>query len=214
MDMSVNRNKHMSTGYFTSVVDDVKEHVVAFILCPKAQVYWWLCRRGCITEDVNHLIRHCFTLSQQQKVTESKYIKDLGHAVIDQDDADNIIHAATTQQGIYDLTLGLSDKERRRLVAGMAYKASAITFGEAKEGAMEAHNFSLQASITTIHMQNEKKQDATSVASARTLAKSVFSIGTSTSKVTEDDVDESEEEDNSKDGRPQNKEPRSAIVGM
>jgi hypothetical protein len=53
---------------------------------------------GCVTDDVNKLIRDCFTLSQQQKVTESKYIKDEGHAVIDQADADNIINAATTQR--------------------------------------------------------------------------------------------------------------------
>ncbi len=54
-------------------------------------------------------------------------------------------------------------------------------------------------------MQNKKKQDATSVASAKTFLKSVFGIGTSTSKVMEDDMDESEEEDDSKDGRPQNR---------
>jgi hypothetical protein len=160
----------MSTGYFTSVVKGIKEHVLAFILCPGAQVFWWLCRMGCIIEDVNCLIRHCLTLSQQQNVTKSKYIKDMGHAMIDQDG--DIIHTVTTQ-GIYDLTLGLSGKERRRLVAGRAHKASAKTFGETKEGVMEAHNFSLQASITTIHAQKEKKQDVTSVVSARTLAKSV-----------------------------------------
>jgi hypothetical protein len=120
-------------------------------------------------EDVNKLIRHCFTLSQQQKVTKSKYIKDEGHAVIDQTDADDIINAATTQ-GIYNLTLGLSDKETRMLVAGKAHKASTITFREAKEGAMEAHIFSFQTSITTIHTQNKKKQDAKLVVLARTLA--------------------------------------------
>ncbi len=140
----------MSTGYFLSVVEDIKEHVAAFVFCPGVQVYWWLCRRGCVTEDVNRMIRHCFTLSQQQKVTQSKYVKDLGHAAIDQSDADNIINAATTQ-GIYDLTLGLSDKERHAMVAGKAHKASAITYGEAKEGVMEAHNFLSTALITTIH---------------------------------------------------------------
>jgi hypothetical protein len=41
-------------------------------------------------------------------MTKSKYIKDEGHAVIDLTDADDIINAATTQ-GIYNLTLGLSD---------------------------------------------------------------------------------------------------------
>ena len=63
-------------------------------------------------------------------MTKSKYVKDAGHAIIDQTDADDIINAAITQ-GIYDLTLGLSDKQRRLMVAGKAYKASAITYGEA-----------------------------------------------------------------------------------
>jgi hypothetical protein len=75
---------------------------------------------------------------------------------------------------------------------------------------MEAHNFLLQALITTIHTKNEKKQDTKLVALARTLAQLVFSIGTSTSKVTEDDMDESKEEDNSKE---ENKE-QAVIEGM
>jgi hypothetical protein len=189
----------MSTGYFSSVVEDIKEHVAAFLQCPGAQVYWWLCRRGCVAKDINRLIRHCFTLSQQQKVTKSKYLKDLGHAAVDQSNADDIINAATTQ-GIYDLTLGLLDKERRVLVAGKAHKASAITYREAKEGAVEGHNFSSKASVTTIHLSNKRKRDAKSVATAKTLAKSVYSIDTS--KVTEDRTEdentgkEEESEDN------------------
>jgi hypothetical protein len=83
-------SNRMSTGYFSSVVKEIKEHITAFILCPGAQVYWWLHRRGCVTEDVNHLIRHCFMLSQEQKITKSKYLKDLGHAVIYQTDANKI----------------------------------------------------------------------------------------------------------------------------
>jgi hypothetical protein len=127
------RTNGMSTRYFSIIVKNIKEHMAAFILCPRAQVYWWLHRRGCVTEDVNRLIWHCFTLSQQQKVTKSKYMKDEGHAVIDHTDADGIINAATTQV-IYDLTLGLSNKERRTLVAGKVHEASTITFGEAKGG--------------------------------------------------------------------------------
>jgi hypothetical protein len=193
----------ISTGYFSSVVEEIKEHVAAFVLCPGAQVYWWLCRRGCITEDVNRMIRHCFSLSQQQKVTQSKYLKDLGHAAVDQSDADNVINAATTQ-GIYDLTLGLSDKERQVMVASKAHEASTITYKEAREGAMEAHNFSSSASITTTHSRNEKKRDAKSVASEKTLAKSVYSIDTS--KVTEDNTDE--ERNESREGSDNDNKPR------
>jgi hypothetical protein len=59
----------MFTGYFSSVVQEISEHVAAFIACLGVQVYWWLRHQGCITADINNLIRHCFTLSQQQKVT-------------------------------------------------------------------------------------------------------------------------------------------------
>jgi hypothetical protein len=102
----------MTTGYFSSIVPAIWDHVAAFIMSPAAQVCWWLRRRRCLMEDVNRLIRHCFTQSQQQQVTKSKFMKDLGHAVINQTDANDIINAAATQ-GMYDLTLGLSDKSIR-----------------------------------------------------------------------------------------------------
>ena len=105
-----------TTGYFSSVVQEISMHVAAFIACPGAQVYWWLRHRGCITADINYLIRQCFTLSQQQKVSLSKYLRDVGHAVVERIDGDDIIYA-TTSAGIYNLTQGLSNKERQLLVA-------------------------------------------------------------------------------------------------
>jgi hypothetical protein len=105
-----------SMGYFSSVVQEISEHIAAFIVCPSAQVCWWLRHRRCITVDINNLIRHCFTLSQQQKVTLSKYFKDFGHAMVDRTDGDNIIHTLTSE-GIYDLTLGSSKREQRSLVS-------------------------------------------------------------------------------------------------
>jgi hypothetical protein len=71
----------MTAGYFSSVVQDILAHISAFVACLGAQVYWWLRCCICLTEDINRLIRHCFSLSQQQKVTASKYLKDLGHAM-------------------------------------------------------------------------------------------------------------------------------------
>jgi hypothetical protein len=47
--MEINEKKAwicLSTGsngmYFSSVVEDIKQHVAAFVQCPGAQVYWWL----------------------------------------------------------------------------------------------------------------------------------------------------------------------------
>jgi hypothetical protein len=132
---------------------------------------------------------------------------------VDQFNTDDIINAATTQ-GIYDLTLGLSDKERQVLVAGKAHEASAITYGEAKEGAVEAHNFSSKASVTTIHPSNKRKRDARTVTSAKTLAKLVYSIDTS--KVTEDGTENEKnckEEKSGNNGNPSTNK-RVAIEGM
>jgi hypothetical protein len=112
--LSTNLNG-MTVGYFSSVVQDILAHVSAFVACPGAQVYWWLRCHGCLTEDIN-LIRHCFSLSQQQKVMVTKYLKDLGHTVVERTDGDDIIQASSLE-GIYDLTLGLLDKERWLLVS-------------------------------------------------------------------------------------------------
>ncbi len=94
------------------------------------------------------------------------------------------------------------------------HEASAVIFGEAKKGAVEAHNFSSKASVTTIHLSDERKRDATSVASARTLVKLVFSIDTT--KVTEDGTENGSkgEEEGSNDNKNHNTSKRVAIEGM
>ena len=199
----------MTTGYFLSVVQEILEHVKAFIACPGAQVYWWLRRLGCLTEDVNRLIRHCFTLSQQQKVTASKYLKDLGHAVVERTDGDDIMQASSSE-GIYDLTLGLSDKERWSL-GSRGHDAAAITFGEAKEGAIEAHNFSAALSPTSLCSAKGRGRGAReSPAPNPTLAQSVYSIGTS--KVTNESEEISDDEEEDTDIGSENKQV--AIDGM
>ncbi len=88
------------------------------------------------------------------------------------------------------------------MVASKAHKASAITYWEAKEGAVEAHNFSSKVSVAMTHSSNEKKRSAKSAASARTLAKLVFSIDTS--KVTKDGTenDSNKEDESEEDGNP------------
>jgi len=146
------------------------------------------------------MVRHCFTLDQQQKITRSKYITDKGYAVLDESNSDDIINAAA-EEGIFDTTLVLSEKERRSVIVGKGHNAFKIMFGEAKEGAVEAHNFSSSMSITTIHLKNEN--DSKSVASQKTLAKLVFSV--CTSKITSDGWDEEEtDEDEGSDYKEEN----------
>jgi hypothetical protein len=74
------------------------------------------------------MVRHCFMLNQQQKITKSKYVSAKGYAVLDKANSEDIINAVTGE-GIYDTTLGLSDIECRMTIASKAYNASAIMFG-------------------------------------------------------------------------------------
>ncbi len=201
----------MSTGYFSSVAQKKSEHVAAFIACLGAQVYWWLRRRECITPDVDKMIRHCFTPSQQQKILSSKYLKDLSHVVVDKTDGNGIIQASNLE-GIYDLSLGLSDKERRLLVALRGYDAAAITYGKAKEGAIEAHNFLAAPSVTTLCLAREKGAEE-GPGPTPTLAQLVYSIGTSkVTKESDNESDEEEEEEDAEEGNLENQQ--AAINGM
>jgi hypothetical protein len=91
--------------------------------------------------------------------------------------------------GQLNIRLGLSDKERRSLVDTQGYNTAAITYGESKGGALEAHNFSAALSVTSLHSAKGKRAEENSV-TTQTLAKSVYSIGTS--RVTKDSYDESD----------------------
>jgi len=106
---------------------------------------------------------------------------------LDEFNSDDIINAVE-EEGIFDTTIGLLEREHRSAIVGKGHDASKIMFGEAKEEAVEAHNFSSSMSITTIHSNNVN--DSKSVASQKTLAKSVFSMGTS--KITSNGLDEEE----------------------
>ena len=122
-------------------------------------------------------------VEQQQKVTKSKYLKEKGVAVMKDSEEDNIINAAS-KTGLFDMSLELSDKEQHEQMAKTRHIDLAITFRDAKVGSMEAYNFSARVSITTVHA--ERKGEVTSVASAKTMAKSVFSIATNVMSGSED----------------------------
>ncbi len=75
--------------------------------------------------------------------------------VVNRADGNDIIQASNLE-GIYDLSLGLSDKEQRLLVALRGYDAATITYGKAKEGAIEAYNFSAAPSVISLRSAREK----------------------------------------------------------
>ncbi len=156
------------------------------------------------------MVCHFFKLGQQQNITKSKYISDKGYAVLDEANSDDIINALAGE-GIFDTTLGLSDKECRTATASKGHDASEIMIKDAKEGAVEAYNFSSSASILLYIRRMCKSR---SMATQKTLSKSVFSMATS--NVTSDGSDEEEmDEDEGSDYKAGSaKKPEVAIQGM
>jgi hypothetical protein len=129
---------------------------------------------------------------------------------VERTDGDDIIHT-TTSAGIYNLTLGLSNKDRWLLVALQGYNAAAITYGKAKEGAVEAHNFSAALSVTSLNLAKGKGAEE-KPGPTPTLAQLVYSIGTS--KVTKDSEDKSGKEKEGKEADGSSISKQVAIDGM
>ena len=114
---------------------------------------------------------------------------------MDEFNSDDIINAVE-EEGIFDTTIGLLEREHRSAIVSKGHDASKIMFGEAKVGAVEAHNFSSSMSITTtIHSKNVN--NSKSVVSQKTLAKSVFSMGTSKITFNGSDEEETDEDEGS-----------------
>ncbi len=91
------------------------------------------------------------------------------------------------------------------------YNAAAITYGDAKEGLIEAHNFSAALSVTSLRSTKGKAAEERP-GPTPTLAQSVYSIGTS--KVTKDLDDESGEEEEDNEGEGNSGHKKIAIDGM
>jgi hypothetical protein len=199
----------VTQNIFSSIMELINVHVTNFVACLGAQVYWWLRCRGCMAEDVNQMIRHCFMLDQQQKVTNSKYIFNKWFAILYEADLVDVINAVAGAD-IYNTMLGLSDKDQRTAATSKGYDALAKMFGEAKEGVIEAHTLSSKASVTTINSKN--MDDSRTVATERILARSVFSMATS--KVTSDGLAEGMDDDNDLDNDGGTEKSEVTIEGM
>ncbi len=117
---------------------------------------------------------------------------------MDRTDGNDIIQASNLE-GIYDMSLGLLDKERQLLVALRCFDAATITYGKAKEGAIEAYNFSAAPSVTSLRSAREKGTEE-GPGPTPMLAQLVYSIGTSKVTKESDEVSDGEEGDDVEEG--------------
>ena len=99
------------TGYFDSVEDNICKEVEDVAKSLGAAVFWFLMRKGAVQEDVVKLIKRCFTLTEQQKCTRSRYSTSRG-CIVD-DLAEKDIINSVKKSGAFDMTHGLSEKEKK-----------------------------------------------------------------------------------------------------
>ena len=188
------------TGYFLSVIGGIRSYIPNWSLCPAAQIFWFLLRKGCVKEDVVKMIKGCFSIAEQRKCTKSRFSKSQGFAVVMDESGKDIIQVAQKSKA-YDTTLGLSDKEKREMAA--ANGGGFISFGDAIEGAVEAHNFSSSISLKSVTpgKQSKRKPGSADSTGGKTLAESIFSVGGDTTvagdalKRGEEKMNQAEEED-------------------
>ena len=181
------------TGYFSSVITGHGAYVENFSLCPAANIFWFLLRKGVVKDDVVKMIKGSFSITEQQKCTNSVYSKSKGFAVVKSKGGKSIL-TATKGNEAYDMTRGLSktEKEIRAAKYGLASANDLIVYG-ASPGAMEAHDFSKGLDIKSLRGGTPGAKKAKSV---KTLKESVMSVGETTlgSDETEENYNEQEED--------------------
>ena len=107
----VNRStKGFVTVYYNSCAEGANYQVQEMSKCFAAQVFWILCRKGFEESDVRRLIKGCFDIREQQKVTKSQWLKPARLAVLmgNTTGEEDIIGVAMKSKE-YDLMKGLSD---------------------------------------------------------------------------------------------------------
>lgn len=150
------------TGYFSSGDAVLTAYVQAFLLCPAAQIYFYLLKRGYYKSDVERLIRNTFNFEQQSLIAETKYNADTRLAYIksEKDEFMDIIQASYSATSAIDSTAGLSEAQ---LKLRQAQKDAVV--GKLKVGDINHYDFDDGQSITSVHTKAHDDGDDISLAS-------------------------------------------------
>lgn len=148
-------------GYFSSGDAVLTAYTQAFLLCPAAQVYFYLLKRGYLKADVDRLIRNTFNFEQQSLIAETRYNAETRLAYIksEKDEFMDIISAAYNPETAVDPSAGLSDAQLK-----LRQAQSEVVVGTLKAGAINYYNFDDGQSITTIHTRAAADDDDNSIA--------------------------------------------------
>ena len=112
----VNRStKGCVTLYFDSTGEGVNYQVNEMSKCMAAQVFWYLNSKGFDELDIRKLIKGCFDIREQQRVTKSQFHKQKKLAyVIGNTEGEKDIIDTVMKSKEFDLMRGLSDAEKKQ----------------------------------------------------------------------------------------------------
>ncbi len=174
---------------YSSVFDPHKLYAKDFASGPAAFLYWWCLHHGINIDDLQLMLKGTFSLSEQQKVSRSRYSKSQRKAVIPAKLARDLTSYAENSV-LVDTSLGLNDREKRERAQERA--GDFIHYGEALPGSLEAYNkFSSGNSVNT-NTPGKKRDTSNLSVGGETFAKTVCSLDQDTTVAGEkadDDVD-------------------------
>ena len=60
-------------AYFSNVIKDIETYVDNWMMCPAANINWFLIKKGCDKGDVNRMLAKCFSPDKMVKIGNVSY---------------------------------------------------------------------------------------------------------------------------------------------
>ena len=96
-------------AFFSNVIQDIETYVDNWMMCPAANLYWFLIRKGCDEDDVSKMLQICFSPDEVAKINKVSYngplavLKEKYH--LDMTDV-------VKNSRLFDMDRGLSKEEK------------------------------------------------------------------------------------------------------
>jgi len=138
--------------FFSNVIRDIQSYVMNWTMCPAANIYWFLVKKGCDDEDAQKMLKECFSPDELVKIENVAFdgVMAVLKEQITLDMAAVIQHSKQ-----FDMDRGLTDQEKLSKVQKAA--ENRIHYGEATHGAIGAFNFEADNDDVKTISKNKKQ---------------------------------------------------------
>ena len=122
--------------FFSNVIHDIQTYVNNWMTCPAPNIHWFLIKKGCDGEDVDNMLKKCFSPEELVKIGKVSYNEPM--AVLRESfHLDMTAMVRNSRQ--FDMDRGLSKEEK--LSRAQQAVASQVQYDVATHGVPGAFNF-------------------------------------------------------------------------